>query len=419
MIMDHSQTLSPMAGPELAVVVPTLNERDNVPVLIERLGTALVGIRWEAIFVDDDSADGTADLVREIGRRQGHIRIVQRLGRRGLSSAAIEGMLASSAPFIAVMDADLQHDESLLPQMLTTLKERRLDLVVASRHAGGGNVGDWDSSRVAISGFATRLARLVIGAELSDPMSGFFMIERGAFEAVMRRLSGQGFKILLDIFASSPRPLAFGELPFTFRRRLYGESKLDTLVAWEYVMLLLDKLSGGLVPVRFLLFAMIGGLGVVTQLAGLWFGLRVLRLDFPGAQAAATILAMTGNFFLNNLFTYRDRRLRGTRLLTGLLSFYAICGLGAAANVGIAAQLFGDHHTWWLSGLAGAAAGAVWNYAISSVFTWRAAAPPRRVEAARTAPAALGPPLARKTMPSQATDHRFGAFERNSEHIEK
>ncbi|HVH75917.1 MAG TPA: glycosyltransferase family 2 protein [Stellaceae bacterium] len=355
---------------ELAVVIPTLNEVDNVAIIVERLAAVLDGVHWEAIFVDDDSADGTADRVREIARARGNIRCLQRLGRRGLASACIEGVLASAAPYVAVMDGDLQHDESLIPAMLAAIKERRLDVVVASRHKPGGGLGDWQRSRVRISDIASRLGRLVIKAELSDPMSGFFLIERGAFEKTMRGLSGQGFKLLLDIFASSPVPLAFAELPYRFRRRLHGESKLDTLVAWEYLMLLLDKLTGGIVPVRFLLFGLIGGLGILTHLATLWAMLRSGFVDFPAAQGIATVVAMTGNFLLNNLFTYRDRRLKGWRILTGLLSFYAVCGVGAAANVGVAFELFGAGHAWWLAGLGGAAVGVVWNYAVSSLVTW-------------------------------------------------
>jgi dolichol-phosphate mannosyltransferase len=362
---------------ELAIVIPTLNERENVITLVDRLATALAGIRWEVVFVDDDSPDGTADLVREIGQGQSNIRCVQRLGRRGLSSACIEGILASSAPYIAVMDADLQHDEALLPKMLLTLRERQLDIVVGTRYGTDGSVGDWQKSRVVISDLASRLARLVIKAELTDPLSGFFVITRDAFATTMRNLSGQGFKILLDIFASSPRPLAFAELPFQFRRRINGESKLDTLVAWEYLTLLLDKLAGPIIPVRFLLFVIIGGLGVLTHLATLWLAVYSFGLVFAVGQAIATMVAMTGNFLLNNLFTYRDRRLRGLALLMGLFSFYAVCGLGAAANVGIASHLFASQHSWWLAGLGGAAIGAVWNYAMSSVFVWRsrAAAP--------------------------------------------
>ena len=369
---------------ELAVVIPTLNERENIAALVDRLEGALSGIRWEAVFVDDDSPDGTADLVRELGQQQGNIRCVQRLGRRGLSSACIEGILATSAPFIAVMDADMQHDEALLPKMLATIKERQLDVVIGTRYAANGSVGDLERSRVLISGLASKLARLVIKAELTDPLSGFFLIARSAFGASMRDLSGQGFKILLDIFASSPRPLTFAELPFHFRRRVNGESKLDTLVAWEYVTLLLGKLAGPIVPVRFLLFAMIGGFGVLTHLATLWLAVYPWGIDFAAGQAIATMVAMTGNFLLNNLFTYRDRRLHGRALVTGLLSFYAVCGLGAAANVGIAAHLFDANHSWWLAGLGGAAIGAVWNYAMSSVFVWRprtAAAAARQAQA--------------------------------------
>jgi dolichol-phosphate mannosyltransferase len=362
---------------ELAVVIPTLNEPENVAALIDRLGNALAGIRWEAILVDDDSPDGTADLVRELGQQQGNIRCVQQLGRRGLSSACIEGILASSAPFIAVMDADLQHDESLLPKMLATIKEQQLDIVVGTRYGADGSVGDWQKSRVVISGLTNRLARLVTKAELTDPLSGFFVITRDAFAASMRNPSGQGFKILLDIFASAPKPLAFAELPFHFRRRVNGESKLDTLVVWEYLTLLLDKFAGTIIPVRFLLFAMIGGFGVLTHLATLWLAVYPFGIGFAVGQGIATMVAMTGNFLLNNLFTYRDRRLRGLGLLTGLLSFYAVCGLGAAANVGIASHLFDANHSWWLAGLGGAAIGAVWNYAMSSVFVWRGRARPR------------------------------------------
>jgi dolichol-phosphate mannosyltransferase len=373
---------------ELAVVIPTLNERENVPLLVDRLDQALSGVRWEAIFVDDDSEDGTADAVRRIARRRANIRIVQRLGRRGLSSACIEGMLASAAPYIAVIDGDLQHDENLLPQMLAAIKQGRVDIVVASRFAAGGSTPGLTLARQRLSAWANRLARLIVRAELSDPMSGYFLIERGAFDAAMRNLSGQGFKILLDIFASSPRPLAFAELPYAFRPRRHGESKLDTLVAWEYGLLLLDKLVGHVVPVRFLLFSAIGGLGVFTLMFILWVTTHLLFFPFALGQATATVAGMTGNFFLNNLFTYRDRRLRGWRLLGGLLSFYAVCGIGAVANVGIAAHLFDTSHSWWLSGLAGAAIGAVWNYAMSAVFTWRSGGRGPRRPSVAAAPAA-------------------------------
>jgi dolichol-phosphate mannosyltransferase len=354
---------------ELSVVVPTFNECENVELLVARLDVALAGITWEVVFVDDDSPDGTAAQIRAVAQRDPRVRCLQRMGRRGLASAVIEGMLATSAPYLAVIDADLQHDERLLPRMLASLKSEGLDIVVGSRHVEGGGLGDWDRRRIAISNIAARLARLVVAADLSDPMSGFFLVSRPAFERSVRRLSGQGFKILLDLFASTPTPFSFKEMPYVFGQRQHGQSKLDSFVVWEYLMLLADKLVGRYLPARFISFAAIGGLGVAVHFTTLYLGLKLLA--FPAAQALATFVAMTSNFVLNNMLTYRDRRLSGWRFATGLLSFYAVCSLGAVANVGIASAAFAEHYTWWVSGLAGVAVGVVWNYAVSSVFTWQ------------------------------------------------
>ena len=360
--------------PELTVVVPTLNERDNIVPLVELLDTALAGIAWEVIFVDDDSRDDTAAAVRAMARRDGRVRCLQRIGRRGLSTACIEGALASAAPYCAVIDADLQHDETVLPRMLEALRTGSYDLAIGSRYSAGGDLGELSGRRVGISKLATRVSRVICKADIADPMSGFFMVRREAFEAAMRRLSGQGFKILLDLLASSPRPLRVVELGYRFRQRRHGESKLDTLVAWEFGMLLADKLVGHAIPVRFVLFATIGAIGLVVHLVVLRLALTLLALDFTPAQTSAALVAMTSNFFLNNLFTYRDQRLMGWRLLRGLASFYLICGLGLIANVGVAAYTFAQHERWWIAGVAGVVVGSVWNYAISSVFTWK---PPR------------------------------------------
>lgn len=354
----------------LTIIIPTLNERDNIEPLVTLLAEALSGTAWEVIFVDDDSQDGTASQVRVLARRDPRVRCLQRIGRRGLATACMEGMFACASPYVAIMDADLQHDESLLPKMLRQLETGRFDLIVGSRYVDGGSIGDWDRGRARISGLATRLARIVCKAEITDPLSGFFMCRREVFERAIRRMSGQGFKVLLDLLASSPEPPRLLELPYRFRQRQRGESKLDALIAWEYGMLLADKLIGHIIPVRFALFALIGGLGLVIHLAVLWLTLNSLGADFRAAQTIATVVAMTFNFFLNNQFTYRDQRLRGLSLLRGLGSFYLICGLGAVANVGVASYVFTSHHAWWIAGVAGAIVGSVWNFAMSSVFTW-------------------------------------------------
>jgi dolichol-phosphate mannosyltransferase len=356
---------------ELAVVVPTFNERENVRLMLDKLDAALGGIDWEVIFVDDDSSDGTADHVREIARRDPRVRCLQRIGRRGLSTACIEGALASATPYVAVMDADLQHDARLLPQMFETLRNEPYDLVVGSRYVAGGGVGEWDRRRAGISNLATRLSRFICKADIADPMSGFFMLRRDVFEGTVRDLSGQGFKILLDILASSPEPPRIKELPYEFGQRRHGASKLDTLVAWEFGMLIADKMIGHLVPVRFALFALIGVIGLGVHLTILRASLSIAALDFTAAQTVATLVAMTSNFFLNNLFTYRDQRLKGWRLLRGLVSFYLICAIGAIGNIGIASYVFAADAVWWVAGIAGAIVGSVWNYAVSSVFTWK------------------------------------------------
>jgi dolichol-phosphate mannosyltransferase len=354
---------------ELAVVVPTLNESANLPLLVERLHEVLRGVAWEVVFVDDDSRDGTADVARAIAQHDPRVRVLQRIGRRGLSSACIEGILATSAPIVAVMDADLQHDETLLPQMLEAVRGGGIDIAVASRYVHGGSVGEWETGRARISDFATRLSRLIVHTDIRDPMSGFFVVKRPAFDAAVRNLSGQGFKILLDLFASSPTPLRFREFPFRFRQRQFGESKLDAMVAWEYLMLIADKLVGHIVPVRFVLFALIGALGVPVNLLALRLALGA-HISFGWSAALATFAAMVFNFVLNNQFTYRDRRLKGMQFVRGLITFCLGCSIGALANVGIARVVYGMHPSWWWAGLAGALIGAVWNYAIASTYTW-------------------------------------------------
>jgi dolichol-phosphate mannosyltransferase len=355
---------------ELSIVVPTFKERDNVAELVVRLDARLKGIRWEVVFVDDDSPDDTTEAIRALAQTDPRVRCLQRIGRRGLSSACVEGMLSSSAPYLAVMDADLQHDESILPAMLSSLRDENLDIVVGSRYVEGGGIGEWDGTRALISRVATRITHLVVPPALKDPMSGFFMLKRSAFLGCVRGLSAVGFKILVDLFASTERPLRFKEIPYTFRNRIAGESKLDNQAAWDFGMLVLDKLIGHIVPVRFVAFALIGGLGVFVHLAVLTLVYRGGLGDFVSGQAAATIVAMVFNFAINNVITYRDRRLSGFKWLVGLASFMAACSVGGLANVGIANYVFKQQNGWLLAALAGILVGAVWNYALTSVYTW-------------------------------------------------
>ena len=356
---------------QLSVIIPTFNEAENVEPLYEALCVALEGIAFEAIFVDDNSPDGTSTKVKRLAQARGNVRCIHRIGRRGLSSAAVEGILSSSAPYVAVIDGDMQHDERILPHMLDLLRTDAADIVVGSRHVEGGSLGDWTKSRAVMSEIAGRLSRAILkGRDLKDPMSGFFMTRRELFDCAVPSLSIEGFKILLDYISSVDAKLRVVEYPYHFRNRIHGESKLDSLVLWEYGILLLDKLVGHIVPPRFILFALVGATGVVVH-----FGLLSIMLSmgiaFLTAQSIATLFAMTTNYLLNDSLTYRDKRHRGLRWFKGLISFYLVCGVGALANVGIASALFKDNYTWWISAGAGVIVGTIFNYALTSLFTWR------------------------------------------------
>jgi dolichol-phosphate mannosyltransferase len=355
----------------LSIVIPTLNERLNIRELLRRLEETLGDTGWEVIVVDDDSPDGTASLVREIGRADPRVRCLQRIGRRGLSSACIEGMLASAGPVIAVMDADLQHDEGILPKMLSEIELENADVVVGTRYDVAGSTGDWNRGRAVMSRIATAASRGVLKQPLSDPMSGFFMLRRAVLEATVRDLAGVGFKILLDILTAVKQPIRVVEVPYRFRERLAGESKLDGLVIWQYGMLLAHKRVGRYLSVRFLAFSLVGGLGVLVHMTTLAVVLNGLHLSFTGAQSVATATAMIGNFALNNVLTHRDRRLKGWAWLRGLMTFVAACGPGAVANIGVATYLFERHTPWALAGLAGVLVSAVWSYAVTRIYAWR------------------------------------------------
>jgi dolichol-phosphate mannosyltransferase len=356
---------------ELAIVVPTFKERDNIAPLLACLERVLEGTAFEVIFVDDDSPDGTAETVRRISLERPNVRVLQRLQRRGLASACVEGMMATAAPYIAVMDADLQHDESILPEMLKIIRESGAELVVASRNVEGGSMGDFAKERVAVSDLGRHISRIICRTELTDPMSGFFLMDRRFMEEVAPNVSAIGFKILLDLVSSARRPVKLREVPYRFRQRIHGESKLDVLVLVEYLQLVTDKLIGQWIPSRFVLFSAVGAVGGVVYLLLLYGLYSVLRYDFEVSLVAATIGAMTSNFLLNNVITYRDRRLKGAALLTGLLTFYVACSIGAvlAVKVSESMQQTGIH--WALAGITGLLIASVWNFTMTQLFTWR------------------------------------------------
>lgn len=361
--------LSGEYSPILSLVVPTYNERNNIAALVANVRSALEGVAWEMIVVDDDSPDHTFDEVTAQARSEPRVRCLRRVGRRGLASAVIEGALVANGDIIAVMDADFQHDETILPQMYRKLIDEGADLIVGTRYADGGGVGDWDRSRQKMSNFATRLACMLIGNQTSDPMSGFFVVRRAVLASSIYDLSLQGYKILLDIISASPKPLKIGEVPYTFRGRREGESKISPMVLAEFLFLLLEKASNGLIPPRFILFCLVGGTGLLIHILIL-NGLGFLGFPFLTSQIAAIAVSMLSNFVINNQFTYRDRRLTGLSAIGGALLFCVVCSFGALANIGVAELAIKETPSWSLAGVAGAIMGAVFNFGAASSIVW-------------------------------------------------
>lgn len=356
---------------DLSLVVPTYNERHNITPLLTALTSALEGVNWEVIFVDDNSPDGTAEFIRQLSCEANNVRVIQRVHKKGLSSACIDGILASKAEYVAIMDADLQHDEKLLLDMYASLKNEEADLVIASRYVSGGSTGELRKIRVLISQTASWFGKFVLKQEVKDPMSGFFMFKRELILPQLASLSGVGFKILLDILATSAGKLRIKEIPFVMRARHSGESKLGPVVIWEYFLLLINKMVGNFVPIRFVMFSFVGLMGVLVHMITLGVFFRIIEWQFVYAQTMAVIVAMTTNYILNNIYTYKDRRLTGGKFIIGLFVFYAICSVGAFVNVTIADYIYEQGAYWPLAGGVGLVIGSVWNYALSSSLAWR------------------------------------------------
>ena len=357
----------------LTIVVPTYNEKLNVRPLVSLLDKALVDINWEVVFVDDDSPDGTADEVRELARTRLDVRVIHRIGRRGLSGACIEGILSSAAPYVAVMDGDLQHDETVLISMIASFNaDPELNLVIGSRNVEGGSSGNGLSGiRSFGSDMATVMARKLLKIRVQDPMSGFFMIKLESFRDVVGELQRQGFKILTDLLSASRGGWKIKEIPFVFKERQYGQSKMDSAVTLEYFGLILARLTGGAISIRFVLFLFVGLTGILVQLLMVGIFLNVMFLSFFYSQILAVILAMTSNFFLNNILTYRDQSLSGKYILFGLLSFYFVCSLGAVANVAVANLVYNFVPLWILASFFGSVISSLWNFMSSKWLTWR------------------------------------------------
>lgn len=360
-----------MLSRRLSIIVPTYNECRNVVPFIERVKSTLDAFDWEILFVDDNSADGTAQVAFDYARDEPRVRTIIRLDDRGLAKSSIQGMLSARGDLICVMDVDGQHDPVVLSEMVARLERDNLEIVSAARRLEAANVFEGLSPlRRRLSTIGNWLSGLILGRNLTDPLTGFFVIRRDSFLAVVPRLGDPGFKLLLDILYSNKK-LRHAEVPFDFGKRAHGESKLDTYVIWKFITFLLSKLTGGLLPVSLISFLFVGGSGVFVHFSVLYTALG-MSLSFMAAQTIATLIAATSNFLLNNLLTFQDKRLRGAQKFWGYLKFLAVSAVGIVANVSAATLAYERFvHVVFLATLAGIAIDTVWKFVIANRFIWK------------------------------------------------
>ncbi len=361
-----------MACPRLSVVLPTYNERDNVaPIVVELLP---LGERFdlEILFVDDDSADGTADVVRELAHRHGPVRLIRRVGRAGLSSAIKEGILDATGDLVVVMDCDGQHEPATIASAVAELQRSGADLVIGSRFHPEARIHGLSERRERNSTWANAVARFSLPRyrQLSDYMSGFFVLRPEAALPFVRRVDVNGFKFLYELLSISAGRLRVAEVPLRFQPRIAGDSKLDLAIVWDLGVSILHTLLWRSVPRRAISFALVGASGVLVQLLvnRLLMG---LGLPFEQALAPAVVTAATTNYLINNALTFRFQRQRGLALVRGLLKFLVVASLPVLANVGVASAIYSIvADDTLLAQLAGILVVFVWNYAASSRFVW-------------------------------------------------
>jgi len=360
-----------------SLVLPTYNEAENLPELLPKIGAVLKDIPHEIIVVDDDSPDKTWKVAREISEKQESVHVIRRVGRRGLSSAVIEGFMAAKGNVLGVMDADGQHDMELLPKLYAAIKGGK-GLAVGSRYIEGGGVGEWDERRHLLSRVATRMAQWLCKVHVNDPMSGFFAVKSTVINSILPQLNPMGFKILLDILVHAPRDLDVQEVPFTFSTRLHGESKLSKRVQLEFLEYLYDVVFGRYIPLVFVKYCVVGTLGVAVQLSAYYLFSSVIAqsLDqsihfFSIAVLLSIEVTILFNFLLNNAWTFSHAKLHGWQLIPGFAKYNVACAFGALANVAVSTFLYSIGTSELLSLIVGAGTGVVWNYTMSRLLTWK------------------------------------------------
>ena len=329
----------------------------------------------EIIVVDDASIDGTTSLVKKFSKKDNRIRLINRYGRNGLSSAIKEGILSASGDVIAVMDTDGQHQVESLYEAIEELLVTDKDLIIGSRFLNSSLISGLSDKRKKGSLVANSLAKFSLSREyskLTDIMSGFIVFKSQKVLKLVERIDVNGFKFLYELLSVSKGTLDCNEIPLNFMPRQFGESKLDIAIVWDFLVSLIHSLSKRLIPRKAISFAFVGITGVLVQFLISYSFMWLLGFSFQNVLPIAVVSAATSNYLVNNWLTFRANRLRNKALFFGLIKFLLVSSLPIIANVGLASSFYKliSPNTFF-SQLAGIIVVFIWNYAASSKLVWK------------------------------------------------
>ena len=355
---------------KLSIVVPTYNERENIPILVERLKNSLSGVDFELIIVDDDSPDETWKIAEGMAKENPFIRVVRRRGERDLSTAVLKGFQMAEGDVIAVMDADLQHPPEKIRDMFQKIGEA--DMVVGSRYVEGGEIEEWGIIRKFYSKIATLLAHIFVPASrvVKDPMSGFFMLKKNVLDGVV--LNPMGYKILLEILAKGNYGRVEEEA-IKFRKREKGESSLNIGIQFKYLRHLLRLAWETGEIYRMLKFALIGLTGVFVNLGILWLLTEKAEMYYLFSAIFSIEASIISNFLLNDIWTFKDRKKRG--IWNGLRRMFKFNLISLPAFpmqmgvMGFLKEFFGVYYL--LAAFMGIILVFIWNFVANSLWTWK------------------------------------------------
>jgi len=360
-----------MNKPTISLIIPTYNERDNLPVLVKRIHESLSNYcSYEIIVVDDDSPDETWKVAEELSK-QYPVRVIRREGKLGLSSAVIEGFKHANGELLGVMDADLQHPPEILPNLIEEIKNGK-DIVVASRYAKGGKIENWGLRRKIVSKGARFLTKVLVpqARSIKDPLSGYFILRREVIKGA--ELNPVGYKILLEILVKGSYE-EVAEIPFTFGTRGTGKSKL-TLGEYTNFLRHLYRLSETVGEVVKLVRYM--AISILSLFVNIFFFLALtnyLNLHYLYSSILSLEAMILFSFALSEIWIYKGKEAaKPTNPVLRAIKYNVFCLGGLLINITILWLFTNVFNVYYLiSNFFGATGAVIWNYAMNIWLTWK------------------------------------------------